>query len=443
MGRVQRSHKPLARLPLQIGTTAAWGAARAAISLFPALGLIGLGVLLFAHELGNDAAELGAWPCLVGLLLLVYGLIHLWGAVKNRASDLLLFPSGVHIDGGRLHGAHIPWDELSPPFAEVEETHATRLTLWRIFLFVFSLAARSRTIASPLAPVDVWRLWIWRRGQRQLVAETDREIEAESMEAAAASISAVEEGRRYVAEAPAIAAQITTCARCGAPAIPDDAPAVPCKYCGGWVQLPPHVRGQAAAAKAMQHSRARTAKMVAKLLDQPRAATSNFWLLFFTMMMFGAWPVGWGLAGYRIFENGWQIEDVAFLCVPFAAVLSGFFFARGRLADRGALQLLTLGFGALAPSREGEPSRCRRCQAPLPDAGIGGVTQCRYCHSENIVGLDLRPTVDQHRAEAATFDEALKRRGREKALWTALTILAVIVLLIWAGGTAVYVAGML
>ena len=150
---------------------------------------------------------------------------------------------------------------------------------------------------------------------------------------------------------------------------------------------------------------------------------------------------GLGLIAFSVLSDGFQGTDVLFLLLPFAAVLAGFFFARGRLANRGALQLLTLGFGALAPRREGEPARCRRCQGPLPSAGLGGVSQCRYCGSENIVGLDLRPSVNQARAEQQTFDVALRARASEKRLWTTLTVVAAIALLGWAAGTVAYMAG--
>ena len=123
-------------------------------------------------------------------------------------------------------------------------------------------------------------------------------------------------------------------------------------------------------------------------------------------------------------------------------MLAGFFFARGRLADRGALQLLTLGFGALAPAREGQPSRCRMCQGPLPETGLGGVTPCRYCAAENIVGIDLRPSVDQARSEQSNFDQALRARKREKRLWMTLSLVAWLALLCWAGGTTAYIATM-
>lgn len=434
---------PLARLPLQIGTTATWSAARSALALFPGLAILGAAIYIPISADVVDSGPIFAAliVALPGGLLTVFAVTHLVSAIKTRASDLLLFPEGLQVDGGRLHGQRIAWKELHPPYAEIEDTTVKRLTLWRIFLFMLSLFnKRSRTIVSPVVPVRVWRLHVNQGGKRTLIAETDRPIESDSMKAAKSSVVAVVQGQKYVEQAPAIPAQILSCGSCGGPAVPDDAPSVTCVYCHQQVPMPAQLRHQAAGSKAMAQSRTTTAQMIAKLRDQPRAARTNFWLLLFSLFMFGAWPIGWGIIAVRVLGDGFQAQDLIFLMLPLAAVLGGFFMARGRLADRGALQLLTLGFGALAPRKEGEPSRCRRCQGPLPTAGIGGVTHCAYCSAENIVGMDLRPSLDPARTEQVSFDAALKKRAKEKLLWTILSVVAAVTLIGWIGGTIFYVA---
>jgi hypothetical protein len=70
------------------------------------------------------------------------------------------------------------------------------------------------------------------------------------------------------------------------------------------------------------------------------------------------------------------------------------------------------------------------------------VTRCRYCAAENIVGIDLRPSVDQARAEQSGFDDALRARRKEKRLWMTLSVVATVALLGWAGGTAAYISTM-
>jgi hypothetical protein len=432
----------LACLPLQIGTTAAWSAGRSAASLFPGFALIGAAISLVAHLGGGDIRVVLAIAA-VGVLLVLYSIGHMRSAVRTRASDVLLFPDGLAVDGGRLHGEKIPWNELTAPYAEMEDTTAKRITMGSILMVVLAIMTRSSRMASGFtSSVQVWRLHIHRKGERRMIAETDRPIERDSMSAAASSVGAVVSGQRYVAEAPTIPAKILSCSSCGAPAVPDDAAFVTCAFCNMRVPLPDDIRGQAAAAKTMSQSRGTTAGIIAKLREQPRAAHTNVWLGVLAALMFGAWPIGWGLIAFRVLADGFQASDLFCLLLPFAAVVAGFFLARARLADRGALQLLTLGFGALSPKKEGDPSRCRRCQGPLPSAGLGGVAQCRYCAAENIVGLDLRPSVDPARTEQTNFDEALKKRATEKRLWTTLSIVAGFALLCWIGGTAAYIIHM-
>ncbi len=428
----------LARLPLQIGTTSAWSAGRSAAALFPGFALVAVTIYLAVHITTYDirlVAAVGA----VAVMLILYAVGHLRTAVRTRASDVLLLGDGLSVDGGELHGARVGWSELTPPYAEIEDTTVRRITMVNILWLVLTILAKKNMGGEATSAVQVWRLHLHQGGARRLIAETDRPIERDSMAAAAASVSAVVTGQRYVAEAPTIAARMLTCGGCGAAAVPDDTASVTCTYCNAKVQVSPDIRAQAAASKTLSSSRGTTTAMIAKLREQPRAAQTNVWLLVLTVLMFGAWPLGWGLIAFRVLADGFQLPDLFCLLLPFAAVVSGFFLARARLADRGALQLLTLGFGALSPERHGQPSRCRRCLGPLPDAGIGGVAQCRYCAAENIVGLDLRPTVDSARTEQATFDVALKKRAEERRLWTTLTAVAALVLVGWAVGTVAYI----
>jgi hypothetical protein len=399
---------------------------------------MGVAVYMAAH-VGTYDLRLVAVVLVLAVMLVVYAVGHGRSAIRTRASDVLLIGDGLAVDGGPLHGAKFAWTELSPPYAEMEDTTVRRITMGSMLRMMLAMLARTSMFGGPTAAVQVWRLHLHHAGARKLIAETDRPIERDSMAAAAASVSAVVTGQRYVAEAPTIAARMLTCGGCGAAAVPDDAASVRCTYCNGQVVVPLDIRAQAAASKAMSQSRGTTSAVIAKLREQPRAAHTNVWLLVLAMIMFGAWPLGWGLIAVRVLADGFQAPDLFCLLLPFAAVVAGFFLARARLADRGALQLLTLGFGALSPARQGQPSRCRRCQGPLPDAGLGGVTQCRYCAAENIVGLDLRPTVDPMRTEQSTFDAALKQRAEEKRLWTTLTGVAALVLVGWMAGTVAYV----
>jgi hypothetical protein len=200
----------------------------------------------------------------------------------------------------------------------------------------------------------------------------------------------------------------------------------------------PVARQQAAGMKAASASRETTRQAVAKLLRQPAASTINVRLAIFTALMFVVWPVAWVIVAPHVIGNGFDEFDIPMLLLPVAGVLAWSFLMRAQLADRGALQLLTLGFGALAPTKEGDPARCRRCQGPLPDSTVGGVVECRYCGADNVVGLDLRPLVGPARAEQATLEASLQQRSSEKTKWTVLSVLAVGGLLLWMAGTTIY-----
>ena len=453
----------LARLPLLVGTSCAWNATAAALTLLPAIAFT-VFPLIYDAAIGALVAAI----ILVALTLpfIIYAIASLGRSVRARASDIVVELGGVWMQGGTHHGRRVAWGELVAPFAQVEATTEMRFRLPRLlfgaFLTIASLVINGLLIALAMGTrssagldsfvwfgspwkrkeIQIWRFWVFTGRERMMVGTTDREIEAQSMQAAAESIEAVMSGRRYVEEAPRIPARIVSCRNCGAPAVPSEAPAIACMYCRAAVPMPPEVRQQAAAVQAMKASRATSEKIVAKLVKQPRAGRVNVRLLLLVAFMFLAWPIGWGIVAPSIIGDGWEPLDLVFLLMPFAAVLSGCFLARAGLADRGALQLLTLGFGALAPRRDGEPARCRRCQGPLQTATMGGVVQCVYCAADNIVGLDLRPTVGPARAEQATFDAALATRNSDKTTWAVLSVVAVFVLVAWLGGSIAYVVNM-
>ncbi|MHB8879562.1 MAG: hypothetical protein ACYC8T_38195, partial [Myxococcaceae bacterium] len=352
----------------------------------------------------TDGGELGGILSISGVLLVVYAVLSLHRARKARASDLLVLGDGLRIDGGPQHGTIVRWTEMAAPWAEVEEAEAERIAL--LLVPLFAVAAVGGGNAELTVKVKVWRLWITRAVVRTLMAETDRPSEADSFRAAAATVAAVNAGQQHLKLSPHVRTGFASCSECSAPLVPDDTPKVVCGYCRKTVKLPERFQKQAAGAKAMRGARARTTAMIKALVEQPGAARSNLWLAVLSVVMFAAWPIGWAATARSVLDDGFQVRDVAFLATPFAAVLGGFLFARGRLANRGAMQLLTLGFGALAPKNPGEPPLCRRCLGPLPDEGPGGVVGCRYCQAENIVGIDLRPVVDHARAEQETFDAA-------------------------------------
>src|SRR6202034_3259353 len=88
----------LARLPLQIGTTSAWSAGRAAAALFPGFALIGVAIAMIAHFQSNGSLVIAI--AVGGGMLVFYAVTHAFAAVRTRASDVMLFPGGLTVDGG-------------------------------------------------------------------------------------------------------------------------------------------------------------------------------------------------------------------------------------------------------------------------------------------------------------------------------------------------------
>jgi hypothetical protein len=274
-----------------------------------------------------------------------------------------------------------------------------------------------------------------RTGERIEVAETDDELEAQSLAAARDSIEAVAMGRRFVEQAPVVAADVVTCGSCGAPVVPTEATTGPCGFCNQSVTMPAPARALAESARRSATAQERDGRLVALLLEQPDAHTVNRRLgLIAASAVFG-WVFGWAAVGWRVSTHGWSSSELLYVAAPGLFVMSCAFFALATVSDRAALQTLALGYGALAPRREGEPPRCRRCHGPLGTPN--GVVACIYCQADNIVGIDLRPVVDDARAQEERFDAALASRRSARV---SLVTLLVVALLLTAGWLAVTVS---
>jgi uncharacterized Zn finger protein (UPF0148 family) len=422
------------RLPLQVGTTALWSLARASLALYFALLLILAAFVDLRSERVQFVFGFGLFDFgtlgICGLLAAHAGL-NLRRALRKRPSDLLLSPAGWRIHGGRLSTRLSGWNELSTPFAEVEKRTIRELNLSKILLFLPLAILAPGTITSFRASVEIVSLWIYRGGQRLLGARSDRPLEVQSMRAAASSIRAVADGRRHVNTGRNIAQQVVVCPTCGAPVVPDDAEKVPCGRCGVLVPLPRQVRDQAAAAKEMAEGRS-LKELLQRLFEQPSAAMTNVWLhlLAGTLFLTATWSLvlfllmqRWNVSASSWLEASWTI-----LGVPFLVCASLHVIGMRMLARRSALQVLSLGYGALAPEKSGQPSSCRRCAAPLLESRARGVMRCVYCGADNILGIDLRPFVDATRRERASLDEFVTQQQNRRRRWAWASALAVIAL---------------
>ncbi len=414
---------PSVRLPLQVGSTAHWSFARAIV---PSLigGLITAAVVGILLDDGFEELAVVAFMGAIGLGFLAYAFVQLRQAIVLRPSDILFDGRGFRLEGGSKHGMSVGWEELSPPYASIDTEPSTRLSIRGALTYLVTASLKG----SATQKFDIHELSIHRGDRKQLLARSEVDSESASLVAAAETIAAIEEGRRYVDQAPAAVSEGLFCPSCGAAVPIADASEVPCGHCGAAVPVASSLRERVAAASRLASQSKDRSKLVRRLLRQPAAPRTNIRLLGYWMCMVASIPAAVVL--YVLYEH-FYLPEIAFglrpwwlWLVPPVVMISAAVLGRATLVNRRAMQMLTLGFGALAPERDGEPPRCRRCHGPLPDAGPGGLVSCGYCQTENVTGIDLRPMVGSARAEEASLERTLRQRTRARLIWGSGAILA-------------------
>lgn len=425
------------RLPLQIGTSSLWSLARSSASLLPGLGLVPLGVTVAIETgLSRLGISLGVALGMAGVLLAIFAWAHIRYAWCDRPSDVVLSSEGLRVEGGRYHGLSMPWSLVDRSGTCIVADQEDRLTLKSIGLSAL-LAAVLALIGVDLPEglkekVGIRRLRVARRsGGSVVVAEAERPIEQDSLQALLDSIRA---DQWYGPPDPAARTVpppvgVVACPGCGAAAVPDETEAVTCPYCGTAVAIPEAVRRGVRDGRVISHERRLSERVLGRLLEQPGARSMGWLFLGASVPMLLAWPLAFGLAG-REWELG-TLTSVASAKLAFfasAAILSLFFLLRVRLVDRFALRLLTLGFAARAPVNDQAPFTCRRCGAPLPEARDSIHVACVYCRSENLIGLDLGHRAAVETAQADTLGDALRGRSRERRVWSGFGLAAMALL---------------
>ena len=413
------------RLPLQLGTSSAWSFARAALSLVP-----GLLLVIWARS-RLSVSESGSWWLVlsIGLLLMVYALMHLYFGWRSRPSDGLIGAWGVRIEGGRHHGLALAWDALDPSHTAAETRGEARISLRHLLVHgVFLLLSGLLTNKLELAPetrVPIRRLTLAAKdGRSWQLAEAELPAEQRSLDAFLGSIRA-----KLGTEEPAPPLrrqEVLVCAACGGPAAPEDLDSMPCRYCSAPVVMPPDLRARLRASRAVAESLATAGRAVEALLDQRGARAATLMIATAFALALSAWCVlsaalfVLGLSGAGVFELGWTLVSGWLLS---AGV---FVLARAGLANRRALRLLTSSFGARAPSDPRGSPECRRCGGGLP-ASHPLIAACAFCGAENVLGLDSRSHVAPTEEHALSLTELLAARSRERRLGVVAACVASVV----------------
>jgi hypothetical protein len=362
-----------------------------AIALVWGLGVVGM--LLFGHRffVSHLTAPVSITLALIKLVwLFVLVPVVARTVWRRRASDIVITPEGVTIEGGPRHGRRWTWSQLaSEPIEAIHEDHEHRLSI---------------------GPTTL--------------AETYDSDEAASFEALALTLRAAqrEPGRRGT-----LGPEVLHCASCGAPLTPVDAPTAPCTHCGAPAAMPEGVRAAAGSAAA----RAATARALDELLRWRRARPQNALLALSFVPAVMAWPLAalfFALFMERSRSFDW-LDLVTLIAIAHNLTWTLSLVIQSRLVARRAVGLLAARFRARPPEAEGEGCACRHCGGPLPvvdDERGASLVVCAYCRADNVVGLGLAQEALDDQRQARELDALVAERAAERRLWVRRTTLSIV-----------------
>ncbi len=417
------------RLPLQVGTSSLAGFARASATLVPGFLLVVSIALPAVLAPWDEAVEVYphlivpyVFAIFIGAALIAYGRKHLWLAMRERPSDILFTADGLKIEGGPMGGYEVAWIDVE----------SVRLVGGHEKLEMIEEDAKKKV-------ENFWRLVIdLQDGSRKQLGSAEDIRERDSLQALCDTIheSIRKNDKNRPPERVADAAAPLKCTGCGAPAIPADAAMIACPYCNTPIPIPDDVRMRIRAIGKRDAAAKRSEKLVEKLVNQPGALRTSFFVFLGAIPSMLAWPAAilgamvlYALCYLRV-GNGILLTIAAY-----GVIAALYFLVRGQLSDRQALRLLTLSFAAKAPTDKGGAHHCRQCNGPLVEPPGQMLVRCAYCSAQNILGLDARGDAQRGRAELESLDDALARRQSERSRWrwsamAAIGILAIVAILV-------------
>lgn len=395
------------RFPLAVGSTSLVAGALTITFGGLTLLLATLTLVLWQPPV-NDPKFFGGGVIALGTILCGVITVVQWrNAQASRPSDLWLDAEGLTITGGPLDGYRCAWSALAEPGAETEASGSGSTPIWHLHL---------RHSAEGRVPIAV---------------ATDSG-DVRSLRAARDAISAVVSGRRQSAAAPLVERVPIRCPSCGSQVPLADADDVTCLHCQALVPVPSELREQARAAFALEARRGPTRDRLERMNQQPDARRVGRGIETLGVGALASFAGAWGfIAVQRFSSRAWGTLDTFCLLAPFGIVGLLTVVARLALADRLALRVLTLGFGALAPERPGAAQRCRRCHAPLRSSGALRLDHCGYCDTDNLTGPALDVALVPGDA-AESLELTFARLEHEKRRWWFTGGLFVLATLSWA-----------
>ena len=393
------------RLPLQVGTSAFWSLLRSAALFLPSsiafFGILIPSIVVFFEMPDILTSIIGkAFVGLVVLLvagpfvLLRSALKHARNAWQERPSDLVLGEGSlVTVLDGPFGGRSFDGRQCMVHTSRHGDVEVAELTL-----------------------------------EKTIVARAARQVEKDSLRTLHDTLMG--RGGPVHATKPAAAAgpSLLVCPKCDAPAVPDDADTVTCRFCSASVPVAKPLRDKIHAQRTLAADRPRNARMIGRLLRQPSARIVWSLMLALGVPMLAVWPAC-AYALVRMYRHG-VLSFVSVATLVFASMLALaalFVLMRIALVNRQALSIVSSRFSALPPDQPGAPRLCRICQAPLPDTGEQMLIKCAYCDADNITGLDLRIQAGAAAAQHRSIDDELARRRHERRLWGLAGLGAVLV----------------
>jgi hypothetical protein len=343
-------------------------------------------------------------------------LMEVW---TKRASDVVLTPEGLAVRGGPLHAVGHRWRDLVPEHSRIDEA-----------------------VGQAGAPPST-RLWL----AGEVAASTEQPEERASLAAVADTVHALATQARGGQAAPSTAGppEATSCPSCGAPLALAAVEVVTCHRCGAQVPLPPAARAQLAALQQLESARRAAEQRVRRLLAQPGATATNLLLALSIPPLFLGWPAAaiyydelHQLRGLLTWQDG-----VVLFVGTFAFTYGLSWLVRAQVIGREAIRLLSTRFAARPPERQGDPPSCRSCGAALPVSTDAEqlVALCAYCHSENLLAVNLVPSARREDTQAAHLGDLLVERLARRRRLRAASVVSLGVLVASAWGLYARLAG--
>ena len=306
-----------------------------------------------------------------------------------RASDGVLDSNELRIEGGKYDGLRTRWQGI--------DTKGTRL--------------RGRVLSLDLGS-----------GVQIPIARARTPVERSSLKALVETIRrrgrATRRKQKPRDEAPP---EVLRCPHCGGAVAPRDQKWVKCPWCETKVRVGKLLRERIEAAADLGEDLQQREQLLQRLLRQPSAKRVNLVLVLTAV-------VGVALVPFTAFLHA--ITPTLWLLAITLVIGT---VAQVLIVRRHALVLVTLDFAARSDT--GNLS-CRMCGGPLAEPkDLSVLVRCPYCHTENILGLDLVATHRKVHKEAPSLERVLaqttRRVGRTELL-AALIALGLLLLGWWS-----------